>query len=276
MDAKSSTFVCYGDLKFSKARDQLAKDAESLGLFDQIEVWDYERLSKTAEFQSLDSRIRQHNGHMYFWWKPFIIRKALEETQEGGYVFYCDSGRYDGGFRLTSETKFLIDEFRATGFTGVLVPQFGSNERWTKNECFQLMECTSKEYYESSQIQATFSMWVKGSISSYALAEWERCCRDYRLVSDEKAEKQKRKFKAHRHDQSLLTILSLKYGLRHIRIGNDLSYLVLKRLKCIKEINTEFKKIPFVAQALRSRKVLRPLMTAYLIRKLSIGRKDFN
>ncbi|MDQ8208212.1 hypothetical protein QEH52_11880 [Coraliomargarita sp. SDUM461003] len=269
----NSVFVCYGDGVFLQPRDQIVRDAEGLGIFDAIEVWDRARLMETPEYRSLDKNIKDHTGSMYFWWKPFIIRKALEDVAPGGLVFYSDSGRYDGGFRLSTGAKYLIEEFRSSGFTGVLVPQFGSNQQWTRKECFEQMDCNTSKYRNSPQIQATFSMWIKSESTMAAITEWENCCRDFNLVGDvgeDRKQFQSSSFKAHRHDQSILTLVSLKHQLNYLTLGEELTHQCLKYLGRVKEVNVEFKKTEFVAEAHATQRVLMPLALKYMRRKLKL------
>jgi hypothetical protein len=269
----NSIFVCYGDGAFLRSRNQIACDAELLGIFDTIEVWDRSRLVDTNEYLTLDERIRNHQGSMYFWWKPFIIRKALEDVAPGGFVFYSDAGRYDGGFRLSYGTKYLLGEFRSCGFSGVLVPQFGPNEHWTRQECFEHLDCNASKYRDFPQIQATFSMWIKNESTMVAISEWENCCREFNLVSDveeDGKQQQSLKFKAHRHDQSILTLISLKHRLNYLTLGGALTHSLLKYLGRLKEVNVEFKKTDFVAKAHASQRVLMPLALKYIKRKLKV------
>jgi hypothetical protein len=268
----NSLFVCYGDGAFVEARDQLASDAEALGIFDDVEIWDRNRLMNTDEYEGLDSRIKGHLGSMYFWWKPFIIRKALERIDDGGYVFYSDSGRYDGGFRLGRGVEYLVNSFRSSGFAGVLVPQFGSNRRWIHRECAEYFEC-NKDTLGAPQIQATFSMWVKNSNTMTALHEWEICCRNFNLIADaigSEMGNQCDDFRAHRHDQSILTLVALKYELHYLKLGNRLARLILGRLSSMKEANVEFKKTEFVAKSYKSGRIIIPLLSKYIQRKIQI------
>lgn len=274
----NSLFVCYGDGTFVRAREQLTSDAKVLGVFDDIEVWDRNRLIETDEYKTLDSEIKRHSRSMYFWWKPFIIRKALERIEDGGYVFYSDSGRYDGGFRLGEGVRSLVNSYRMTGFAGVSVPQFGPNKKWIRRECVEHFDC-NKNTLEAPQIQATFSMWVKNRATMTAIKEWEMCCRNIKLVAEPKESEKDTQyddFQVHRHDQSILTLIAIKHELQYLKLGNYWSRIILKRLGSMKEANVEFKKTEFVAKSQKSGCVILPLLLKYIKRKLQEHKPNFD
>ena len=251
----SIIFVCFATTNLKYARDQLVADAQGLGVFSKIEVWDEERLAAQPEYQSLPDRLKSGRGHGFFWWKPFIIRKAVDESKLGDLVFYSDCGRYDGGFRLGAGAKYLIERFHQTGFTGVEVPQFGPAKLWTRVECFSGSGCDILKFGDLPQVQATFTLWKNTPINNRALAEWESACRNPIWVADPVGDElinQLLCFKEHRHDQSLLTLITRKHSLTYIKLAGQFQSLLLPLFKRTHVGNVSFKKTQFVALCVNS------------------------
>jgi len=247
-------FVCFATEDLRGAQDQIVADAKRLGFFDQIEVWDEQRLAAYPEYQNLPSSLKAGRGHGFFWWKPFIIRKALEESGQGALVFYSDCGRYRGGFRLGKGSIYLIHKYAETGFAGVEVPQFGPAVRWTRAECFSAVGCEPTKEGELPQIQATFCLWRNDLRSLKIIKEWESLCRIPNVVADpvgEENKKQPSEFVAHRHDQSVLTLLVRKYNVTYIDLSGPFSKRILPYVSRAEVVNVKMKQTEFVARTLK-------------------------
>jgi len=247
-------FVCFSTSNFKQARDVIVADAQALGVFDRIEVWDEVRLSQQPEYKNLPERLKSGRGHGFFWWKPFIIRKALEQTKPGDLVFYSDCGRYDGGFRLGRGLCYLLKKFASTGFVGVEVPQFGPAKLWTRIECVDALGVRDGRMLDLPQIQGTFMLWRHDDRSIVALNEWEAACRVPDIVADplpDELAAQPACFFQHRHDQSVLTIITRKNNLKYITLGNRFSAFIFRMMKRSAVANVEMKKTAFVAMGLR-------------------------
>lgn len=264
------TFVCFSTANMKRQREVIISDAKRLGIFSDVHEWDEDKLVATSEYCNLPSRIKKGRGFGFFWWKPFIIRKALEQKPKGGLVFYSDCGRYDGGYRLADGAKYLIDAYAETGFAGVEVPQFGAARRWTRASCYSLTERASV-WEGLPQIQATFSLWRNDENTQALLSRWEAACRLPELIADPTEDEKKSEpaaFVAHRHDQSLLTILARGADAPIIRMSTPLRSRVMPLLAKAEVVNTAMKHTQVVAEMLKTNRVTRLLITRYLLQKL--------
>jgi hypothetical protein len=100
---------------------------------------------------------------------------------------------------------------------GTYIPEHGPNMNWTKRECFVLMGCDSAPYWEHPQIQATYSVWQKTSHAVAFASEWLSWCLTPGTLTDEVSRADLPNFpgfREHRNDQSILTNLALKNGIR--------------------------------------------------------------
>ena len=81
------------------------------------------------------------------------------------------------------------------------------------------MGCDEKKYYDAIQAQATYIVLKKNNFTLNLIDEWLTFSQDYRLITDSKNEcglDNFLNFQDHRHDQSILSLLCTKYGVKSI------------------------------------------------------------
>lgn len=159
-------------------------------------------------------------GAGYWAWKPQIILRELEEMADGDVLIYNDAGRVERPYTIDRPLGPVVDwviRERGGMLPGIYIPQWGAHELWTKGECLIAMDCDRPEIRRHPQIQATFSIWQAHERSRAFVREWARWCLDPRAVADERIDPaipDAPGFIDHRHDQSVLTNLVLRHGLR--------------------------------------------------------------
>ena len=100
---------------------------------------------------------------------------------------------------------------------GLYLPRYGRNAIWTKGECFAALGCEDSIFKEHPQIQATFSVWEKHDASIDFVSTWLDWCTNPAALIDDHIDPNipdAPDFREHRHDQSVLTLLTLKRGLK--------------------------------------------------------------
>ncbi len=90
----SVVFVNFATADFIPAQSAISSDALAAGAVDRVLQFSDLQLRETEEWRALPLVVREGKGFGCFWWKPYVIRKALESTSEGDLVFYSDCGRY--------------------------------------------------------------------------------------------------------------------------------------------------------------------------------------
>lgn len=143
----------------------------------------------------------------YYSWKPRLIKKTLEKINVEDILIYSDA------------TDIIHPEilpiFKNYKFTDLILLGGGyMNSHYTKQDCFDIMGCSSEKYYGAIQLEAGFSLWKKTQFSMNLLDEWERYC--FNLYANGENENlsgkvNSKEYIAHRHDQSILTNLKIKY-----------------------------------------------------------------
>jgi len=159
--------------------------------------------------------LNQKKGCGYWIWKPFIILDALNKMRENDKLIYLDSG--------TLIIKSILPLINELSDNNVVLFRNGShiNSSWTKRDCFVLMNCDSDRYYNASQVLAGYILCKKNETTIKFIQEWLNYCLNYNIVSDSEnitAHENNEGFKAHRHDQSILSILAEKHS---IKLYND-------------------------------------------------------
>jgi len=194
---------------------------------DTVTSWNPEMLG-AASFEMRVKGIRlDERGSGYWAWKPFIIDAKLREVPDGDFVLYCDVGRLYP-FKLLDQplTPFLrwMEEHGQDFMPGVKIPWDGAVSVWTKRETLVATGMDFPEVHTASPVQASFSMWRAGSKSRDFVSLWLDYCAQRSLISDDPSQgglSELPSFRAHRHDQALLTLCCLKGGVCGLDLGSE-------------------------------------------------------
>lgn len=161
-----------------------------------------------------------NKGFGNYFWKPYVILKAIESIEENDYLFYCDCGTLV--IRNLISLCNYLEQFADKDILAFRLPLV--EKQWTKRDTFVLMDADKKEYTDTSQILATYFLIRKTKASIEFLKSYQKCCIDERIVSDlpnTMGNDNYPDFVAHRHDQSVFSILSKKSNI--VRIERDIS-----------------------------------------------------
>jgi hypothetical protein len=221
--------VTYATHRFRLRQLILGWSALANKVVDTVTHWSPEKL-QAAGFEKRCPGIKLSERGSGFWaWKPFIIEAKLREVQEGDIVFYCDVGRLYP-FKMIEQPiePYLqwMEELRQDIMPGVEIPWNGSNLNWTKRDALEALKIDRDNFLKSSQIQASFSLWLAGEKSRTIVLQWLDLCSRRSLVSDDPSKEglpEHPEFRAHRHDQSLLTICCQNNNLKGIHLGETMS-----------------------------------------------------
>ena len=195
---------------------------------DSVTNWTPKQLL-AAGFENRCSTIRlSERGSGFYAWKPFIIQKKLEVAPERDIVFYCDVGRTFPYKLLSGSLQFFLDWMKThkqSVMPGIKIPWGGPMSMWTKRDAFVSMSMDTPSIHATAPIQASFSMWINGLDSKEIVAEWMNLSAQRQLISDEPSVvslPELSGYKEHRHDQSLLSLVCLKHGIKGMDVGCDM------------------------------------------------------
>ena len=155
--------------------------------------------------------LNQIRGAGYWLWKPYFILKTMKETKNGDIIFYSDSGS-----RFVKQMDPILGKIEESN-KGVAVFEMSGhhkeNEYCRKQVAQELVGC-DKAIMESDQNMASFVGVRNCSEAFNIINKWLSLCKKEHLITDLPAQKDEfPMFIEHRHDQTLLSLLSKKLDL---------------------------------------------------------------
>ena len=197
--------ISFGNEKYYKSLDLLAKTSLEVGKTDEVICYKQEDLKDTDFWRKNGYILMQPRGAGYWIWKPHLILKTFETLNEGDVVLYTDAGiSVIGNLNPLFEITHDSSKYGRMLFQ---LPGGHVNKTWTKRDCFILMGCDEKKYWEGHLTNGAISLWKKTPENIEYLKEYLRYLRDPRIVTDEPSMMGPNLigFKDHRHDQSVLS-----------------------------------------------------------------------
>lgn len=149
-------------------------------------------------------------GYGYWKWKSYLVKKIFDTLNEGDIIIYADAGCV---FNAGADERLLYYINRVKNSkSGLLV--FAQNyieKDWTKADCFNYFGILNdKTITDTPQNWAGSFLICKNNISNKIIYEWaDVSINHYDLITDKRSLiKNSNSFIEHRHDQSVLSILS--------------------------------------------------------------------
>ena len=162
---------------------------------------------------------RQKIGCGYWLWKPLIIHDTLKYgvSSKDDIFIYMDSGDFFITEKIPKFITFLNDYFKDNDI--LLTPNVNNDpqKKWTKRDCFVLMGCDNPRFWNSAHLEAGFIALKRTEANLEFINKWIYYSTDKRILTDVTNEcgfPNFDEFKEHRHDQSILTNLCYKNGIK--------------------------------------------------------------
>ena len=229
------------DGSFSDSRQLLNLSASKFGI-ETIFSYDFEDLVDTTFYNNNYSIITQPKGLGYWLWKPYIILDAFSKVNEGDIVIYADCG-----IKIIGDLKPLIELCKNETEILVFANSDYTNKIWTKRDCFVLMDCDEEKYWNGIHCDAAFILLRKSSRTKKFVEDWLLFGSDPNILTDTAnicGQDNFPEFIEHRRDQSILSLLVIKYGVPFYRMptqfGNHyktVEYRVANEFNCINQRN---------------------------------------
>ena len=202
--------ISYGDNKYKKSLEYNGKSALEIAGVDEFYGYGPEDLDE--EFKKKNNYILSGiKGNGYWLWKPYFIYKTLKtKLNDGDYLIYSDAGiAYIDKAQLIVN---FINERKAEMYLHRL-PHL--EKHYTKRDAFILMGADLPFFAETGQFNAAFQIYKKSKFTELFLEEYLYYAQDKRIITDDgnvMGLPNYDGFKAHRHDQSILSLLTKKYS----------------------------------------------------------------
>lgn len=213
--------VVYSTDNFETMRKRNAKSAHSKGKADI--VFEFTPKDIDNDFKEKNKVILSNKRGAGLWlWKPYFINKVLLLINEGDYLIYSDAGSF-----FVNQIKHLINALELSGQDIMVFELPLISKQWTKQETFVKMGCDKNGFEERNQIMASFLLLKKTKLSEIFIKDYLTTCCDEAAIDPRQFDltiENPKEYLQHRADQSILSILSMKYGLKPFRDPSQLGY----------------------------------------------------
>jgi len=150
-------------------------------------------------------------GGGYWFWKPLLLQRHLQQLQEGDFLIYSDSDMLD----FFSWLPLLLESMVEWNANLALYQMPFLEQEWTKRDVYEAF-CPSLNIEEdkSGQYAGGHSIWRRDKATLKLVQDWVDAIQHFDWVNDKPSHKPNiLAFREHRHDQLLLSLLlKCKYG----------------------------------------------------------------
>jgi hypothetical protein len=206
--------VTYSTENYELMRKLNVKSAYSKGKADF--VFEYTQDDIDDDFRKANKNILSKKRGAGLWlWKPYVINKALSLIKDGDYLIYSEAASV-----YINKIEHLVNSLNRSNQEIMVFDLPLISKQWTKKETFIRMECSDIGFEERNQIGASFILLKKSFETTLFFKEFLKiCCDEIAISSDlfDPSILNSKNFLAHREDQSIFSILCMKYGLETFR-----------------------------------------------------------
>lgn len=202
----------YANRRFYGSQKLNTSTGYSVGCFDT--VYQYGLADFDHEYYSKNRHILdQPRGAGYWIWKYYFAKKLLSDDSipEGSYIFYSDSGSV-----FVDSVDKLIAVMDRDNISVMTFRQNHLSYFWTKRDVFILMNADEPKYTHTGQRAGGWFLLKKNDDSRAFIEECYNYSLDYRICTDVPNTlgfANYGGFYDHRHDESLISIVSKKFDL---------------------------------------------------------------
>lgn len=188
---------------------RITNQAKEFELFDTIFAYTEADLMKDTEFWNKHSDFILSNprGYGYWIWKPYLIKKTLEQINDGDILLYLDVGCE---LNIKGSKKLLeyIEDVKNKKFMGTSA--VSTEIRYTKMDLLKFFNVeNNKNLLRKKHMQSGCLLMTKCKEVIHVIDTWNDICfNNYHLIDDTPSiETNNIRFKDHRHDQSVLNMI---------------------------------------------------------------------
>jgi hypothetical protein len=204
--------ITFSNDQYKNQQMTISRLAADAGVFGSVTPYTWNDIAETDFYQKNRDVLTRQRGCGYWLWKPYIILDKLSKIPDGDLVFYMDCG----DIFTPGVVNHVIQLFQKHDYDCLLLPGVFTHSNWTKRDCFVLMDCDSSKYWSTIQLEAGINFWKNSKGAKDILNKWIMYGSDSRIITDDENTcglDNLAGFIDHRHDQSILTNLSVKHEL---------------------------------------------------------------
>ena len=202
--------ISYGSEQYDKQLEYNGKSALEIAKVN--EFYGYKPKDIDHDFREKNKYILEKGrGNGYWLWKPYFLYKTLKEKLDyGDYLIYSDAA-----VMYVDSAQKLVDFLKEKKLDMYLHRLPHLERQYTKRDAFILLGVDQPFYAETGQFNAAFQIYRKTKFTEFFLEEYLYYAQDKRIITDDANELgvgNYDDFRDHRHDQSILSLLTKKYG----------------------------------------------------------------
>lgn len=203
--------LTYSDSNYASLQATLAGTAIFSNAFDFVISKNRKQLEETDFYQENKKILDQKRGAGYWLWKPYFILEELKKMSPNDILMYVDCG--DELSNLGTLREFIFK--KTENLDALLTKGAFGNGIYTKRDCFILMGCDNQAYYNEIQMEAGILVFKNTAQAREIVEKWLMYCQNEFILTDipNVGSENLEGFIDHRHDQSVLTNLSIIYNL---------------------------------------------------------------
>lgn len=201
------------DENFIKQRMLNNRTAKLFGGFDEIHSFSTDEIDPTfkAEHEKI---LSQKRGAGYWLWKPYFVNKVYQQLNEGDYLFYCDAGAL-----FVGNIKYFVNALEEIG-QSVLPFELPLIEyEWTAENVLRDYDAFNTGAAFTNQICGGYVLLKKCHSTNLFIERWLVACQRPEHITDDVV--LGKLAKAHRHDQSIFSLVCKEFKLKPLRDPSD-------------------------------------------------------
>lgn len=222
------TFGAGGD-NYIQAGERLINQANNIKIFDETILYTDKYLKNDTEFWEKHSNFIENNkrGYGYWIWKPYIIKKTMEQMNDGDVLLYADCGCEINSKRI-DELNNDIELVKEKEKYIILSSTEEIERKWNKMDLVVKLNANEDKYMNTIQNQAGVLLILICDKTRNLVNEWYEYSCDYHLIDDSPSILNNADdFIEHRHDQSIFSLLLKK---NDIHFGKKISIEIVRNL----------------------------------------------
>lgn len=241
--------INYADVRYKKHQKINSFSAKYFAKVDQ--VISYTQKDIDEDFRNKNKTLLSiQRGNGLWLWKPYFIQKSLDLIEHNDYLLYTDSG-----VQYVRNIAPLIIQLEKSKQDIMLFDLPLIEIQWTKKYTIKKINGDLNDFDFSNQRNGAFILIKKTPNSTAFIKEWlNLCCQpDLLQPTDKHSNNEDMLFIEHREDQSILSLLSKKWGIGSFSDPSDFSklpYLYLSKNYLVRipsyEENLIIKKVFFI------------------------------
>lgn len=198
------------------AQRRIGQEARDCGVFDEVHAFDQGSLGPEFWAVHRDFVKRSPRGYGYWLWKPYFALKLMETMSADDILVFADAGCTVNCKPVAKQRLLEYLEMVRSSPYGLLVFQLELHEaKYNKPDLLRYMHA-NESVYDGRQIVGGIWALRKCQHTEFMFRLWYALGGNYHLIDDSKpllpAVSKRHRYKEHRHDQAIWSLLVKKYG----------------------------------------------------------------